>query len=485
MNEVFLSALMALAIFAIDLQVPLGVAAGVPYAIPLLFLIWKSNSNKLLITSACIYSILVGVGYTLSRDLGIHWQVVMNRALALQSIWLTVGLGLWYQNRRADLEKALAEKTDTLMLTKQKLYGLLQASPDALFVVDITGRVAMMNKLAEDMFGYDMEELIGQKVEKLIAQDLRETHIPKRDFFTESALPGEIHHGWGWRAVKKDGSEFIVETSLGMIETEGQKYVACTIRDVSERARTERELAEQQEILKRQASDIAISQAEANLALRIGEEFDRLLSKASVGLENKTYESVEQCVSKARRLAQGMLLYSGKGSSKKQVLNLAGLVRDNEYFLQLCVGENVDLEVCAEKCVQEVRGDPIKLRELLVAIVTNANDAIGRRKKGRIRIDADCAKLSKSDLEEKGLVDKIKPNRYAWISISDNGHGMDEEDRSQIFDPFFTTKSKSPGLGLAAAKGIIRSHRGYIHVTSEEGKGTKFYIYIPVVKSKK
>ena len=107
-------------------------------------------------------------------------------------------------------------------------------------------------------------------------------------------------------------------------------------------------------------------------------------------------------------------------------------------------------------------------------LVTNASQAIGDRD-GVIRV------ITRNGTQggESPISGKVPARDYIVLEVSDSGCGMTSETQAKAFDPFFTTKHAGHGLGLAVVDGNVRSMGGSIHVTSEEGKGTRFQIVLP------
>ena len=131
-----------------------------------------------------------------------------------------------------------------------------------------------------------------------------------------------------------------------------------------------------------------------------------------------------------------------------------------------------------------ILGNTTQLNQVMLNICVNAVHAIGK-KEGYIYIK--CESVTTEQMEkilEKDLPDTWK--NYIFISIKDDGCGMDKDVMRQIFDPFFTTKKggEGTGLGLALAEQIVTSHKGYIFAESQPGKGPTFYIGIPALDAK-
>ena len=112
-------------------------------------------------------------------------------------------------------------------------------------------------------------------------------------------------------------------------------------------------------------------------------------------------------------------------------------------------------------------------------LATNARDAMP--KGGTITIQTRSAHIDKQFIEERGYG---RAGRYALLTVSDSGEGIDPETKSNIFEPFFTTKEqgKGTGLGLSMVYGIVKQNSGYIDVASEPGRDTTFEIYLPLLE---
>jgi CheY-like chemotaxis protein len=124
--------------------------------------------------------------------------------------------------------------------------------------------------------------------------------------------------------------------------------------------------------------------------------------------------------------------------------------------------------------------DGNQIEQVLLNLVTNARDAMAEG--GRLTIRTDVIEMDEAFNEEHGYG---VPGRYASVTVSDTGTGIDEGIREKIFEPFFTTKAlgKGSGLGLAIAYGIVKQHNGFIDVSPVPQEGTTFTIYIPTVEA--
>jgi CheY-like chemotaxis protein len=125
--------------------------------------------------------------------------------------------------------------------------------------------------------------------------------------------------------------------------------------------------------------------------------------------------------------------------------------------------------------VPRIHADPNQLHQAILNLAVNARDAMPQG--GVLTLGTDVV----TGETLRGKFPEASGDRYVEMCVADNGEGMNGETRRRIFEPFFTTKgTKGQGLGLSVVYGIVNSHRGYVDVESEVGKGTTFRIYIEV-----
>ena len=172
-------------------------------------------------------------------------------------------------------------------------------------------------------------------------------------------------------------------------------------------------------------------------------------------------------------LTRGLLTFSRRGQYRKQVLLVSEIVDEVVALLGRTLPKTVELEKQVVDLDAKVEGDPTQFSQMLVNLGINASDAMAG--KGRLRIGAETIDLS---TEQPSLV----PGRYAKLTVTDSGSGMDEATRARVFEPFFTTKpmGKGTGLGLALVWGVATKALGTVTVESEPGKGSTFSIFLPL-----
>jgi signal transduction histidine kinase len=126
-----------------------------------------------------------------------------------------------------------------------------------------------------------------------------------------------------------------------------------------------------------------------------------------------------------------------------------------------------------------IEADAGQMKHLITNLVTNGAEAVPEGETGHIRVTTHQEHVDEEYIRLNAPDGEMLPGAFAVLGIADSGSGMDPETQARIFDPFFTTKFTGRGLGLAAALGIVKRHRGSILVKSQPGGGTIFKIYLP------
>jgi len=161
-----------------------------------------------------------------------------------------------------------------------------------------------------------------------------------------------------------------------------------------------------------------------------------------------------------------------------QGVDVASIVKEMSRLVGASVEKNVKLEFDLGSRLPYVNADPAQLRQVVMNLIINGSDAMGE-KSGVVRTSAYAVQQPPKDLQDAFVGGTLPADACVCVEVKDAGCGMKPEQLTRVFDPFFSTKPRGRGLGLAVVLGIIKAHKGAVVVDSEEGKGTRFRVFLP------
>ncbi|HEV8644387.1 MAG TPA: ATP-binding protein, partial [Burkholderiales bacterium] len=188
---------------------------------------------------------------------------------------------------------------------------------------------------------------------------------------------------------------------------------------------------------------------------------------------------IDKASARAADLVQRILAFSRQQEIKRKVVQLQPVVEEALKLIRPTLSAMIEIKARFAANVPEVAADSSQIHQLIMNLATNSAHAIAAGI-GLIEISLDAPTVT-ADFARTSA--DLREGRYARLSVSDNGCGMDKATLERIFDPFFTTKpaGQGTGLGLSTVDGIMRSHEGAVTVYSQPGKGTTFHLYFPAI----
>jgi signal transduction histidine kinase len=282
------------------------------------------------------------------------------------------------------------------------------------------------------------------------------------------------------RAYEVGATDFTTKPINWVILVQRVRYMTRTVRMMHEQKQLEKELQQAQKL-----------EAVATLAGGIVHDFNNLLQSiqgfSEVLLFGKKKDDpsfailkrIMAAVKRGGDLTRQLLTYSRKIKSEKRPINLNDQVRQTHQLLQSTIPKMIEIELRLEEGLKMVNADSVQMEHVLMNLAINARDAMPDG--GRLVIETANVRLPEKHSETQSMPTS---REGILLSVSDTGHGMDEDTMEKIFEPFFTTKApgKGTGLGLSMVHGIVKNHCGRISCRSTPGKGTCFQIYLPAVE---
>jgi PAS domain S-box-containing protein len=348
----------------------------------------------------------------------------------------------------------------------------VEAAPNAMVMVDQSGRIVLANRQLETLFGYGRAEMLGKSVELLVPERLQRAQPTFwSDFFADPhARPmGGEPELYGRH---KDGRQIPVEIGLNPFTTADGVFCLASIIDVAERKRAEQDLRRYTEELERSNRELAqfayVASHDLQEPLRAISGCVQLLQQRyDQKLDARADELIQHAVHGAMRmqaLINDLLSYSRVGTRGKpfESCDMAQPLQEALANLSLAVNE-AEAKVTWEE-LPAVSGDPTQITQVFQNLIGNALKFRGDRPP-HIHVTA-----------------RSRAGGHV-ISVSDNGIGIEPQYFERIFGVFqrLHSRNKYPGngIGLAICRKIIERHGGRIWVESVPGQGSTFYFTIP------
>ncbi|MBS1841661.1 MAG: response regulator [Acidobacteria bacterium] len=278
-----------------------------------------------------------------------------------------------------------------------------------------------------------------------------------------------------WRRL--DGG--FVSVRLQMRKTkrkEGEPEFELIAEDITELRAMERQLVQAQKFE-------AIGQLAGGIAHDFNNVIGAILGWAEIGYDQSSanpqvadrFTKIREQGERAAALTRELLAFARRQVLQPRQIDLNGIANGLVTFLDRVISEDIELKITTVP-LEPIKADATQIEQVIMNLCLNARDAMP--KGGRLLIETEMVELDDAYCR---FYPHVAPGKYAVLSVSDTGIGMDAETKERIFEPFFTTKEpgKGTGMGLASVYGIVKQHGGFVHVYSEVGQGTLFRVYLP------
>ncbi len=414
---------------------------------------WLNGSNK---TDRFEMKILTKENQTRWLDLKVA-QINYKGSPAL------IGSGMDITDRK--LTQARLQKSE------ERYRMLFEESRDPIFVIDLAGTFSEINPAMLKLFGYEQQELLDLKAQDLCVSTEDQEHLKR------ALQANGSQRDFPLRLRQKSGRSMECLLNCNLLQDALGEIIGYqgSIRDISEQKQLEVQFLQAQKM-----------EAIGTLASGIAHDFNNLLMSiqgntslmlTAIPRNSHIYEklrNIEHAVKSGANLTRQFLNFARGNIDNGNTPDPNHTIRKTTEMFGRTRKEIAVRTSLQDDCWQ-IQLDASQLEQILMNLYINAWQAMPQG--GTLEISTENVQLSRTEAEAR----QLKEGRYVRIDVKDSGHGIPDQLKNQIFEPFFTTKAKDigTGLGLSSSYGIIKSQRGHIDVSSQEGLGTTFTILLP------
>ncbi len=392
-------------------------------------------------------------------------------------------LELSLESTRKSYYPQLKEQLARAKENEEHLQLLIDNLPALISYVDASQRYVLVNRELEKVFGMDRDQIIGRKMKHILTAENYakvEPHIQ----YALAGRSGRIEVAYNTKQNEKKLYEinYVPETDQhGHVDG----FYILSI-DITEKKQAEKERAALEDRL-RQAHKM---EAIGTLSGGIAHDFNNILSgmygfSQLVETHKNDPDKVEEynrkifeSAQRASLLIQQILSFSRQSKSNKHPIRLLLILNEALTLLRSSIPSHIEIKKNLNSRAK-VLADPTQLHQVIMNLCTNAYHAMGDEGGTlTVTLEEETAFGNNTGKDTPWTQEK-----YLRLSVSDTGHGIEDQIKEKIFDPYFTTKKigRGTGLGLAVVAGIVEKHNGHIELKTTPGQGTTFHVYLPVV----
>ena len=360
-----------------------------------------------------------------------------------------------------------------------RLTAVVETAVDGFILIDARGRILLFNPACERLFGYRAAEVFHENVKMLMPQTYSAHHDDYIKNFLQTGERKIIGIGREVIGLRKDGSTFPMELSVGEAKQDGESIFVGIIHDVTARKHTEEQLRQAQKM-----------EMVGQLSGGIAHDFNNLLTVIVGNAEHlseqlKSRQDLQRisndiCEAGERgaELTQRLLAFSRRQLLHPREVDCHEMLDSMRKLLRRALRENIEIAITPSSEQILTFADRAQLESSVLNLALNAQDAMPNG--GHLTLSTSVASL---DDDYQGQHPEIDAGEYAMIAVTDNGMGMTAEVAARAFEPFYTTKEvgKGSGLGLSMVYGFAKPSNGHVSIYSEVGLGTTVRIYLPHV----
>ena len=351
---------------------------------------------------------------------------------------------------------------------------LLDATRDAIVVIDQNGLVTTWNRGAELLFGWSWEEACGEDLTRLIIEEESQSHFASNldTIRNDGTWQGEL-------TLRARTGEDIVCLGNGVVMMDDSRRNSLLLYfcDITEMKRLENRLLRVQRLDSLGSLAGGVAHDLNNVFTPIMISLELLREIASRPKDIETIRLLSNSVQRGADIVRQLLLFSRGDSAPRAEMSLGEEIRNIHQMMRETFPKNISLSVQYPKDLGTVVANVTEVHQILLNLCLNARDAMP--KGGQL-----CITAENVTVEEQFAREQLngRPGPHVLLRVTDTGTGIAPQVMEKLFEPFFTTKpaGSGTGLGLATTMGIVRSIGGFITVASRPEEGSEFGVYLPL-----